>query len=83
MEDFPLFTAEEPREALLAFIESCMADGIPLPPNLLEQASQPAPEFIENKRRKKRKASEEGSPKKVSKRPKKKGISSSATLVLE
>lgn len=78
VEDFPLFIAEEPREALLAFIASCLSDGIPLPPDLMEQASQPAPEFIEKKRRKKRKASEDDSSKKVSKRHKKKGTSSSA-----
>lgn len=78
VEDFPLFTAEEPREALLAFITSCIAYGIPLPPDLLEQASQPAPKFIEKKRRKKRKASEDDSSKKVSKCHKKKGTSSSA-----
>lgn len=83
VEDFPLFTTEEPVECLLAFIVSCVADGIPLPPNLLEQASQPAPEFTLKKRRRKRKASEEGSPKKKEKRVKKKDISISDTHVLE
>lgn len=83
VEDFPLFTTEEPVEALMAFIESCMADGIPLPANMLEQASQPAPDFIEKKKRKKRKVSEEGSPKKKSKHIKKKGISFSDTSVLK
>lgn len=77
VEDFPLFTAEEPREALLAFIASCIEDGTPLPPDLMKQASEPAPEIIEKKRRKKRKAFEDGISKKVSKRSKKKGTSSS------
>lgn len=78
VEDFPLFTAEEPREALLSFIASCIADQTPLPHDLLQKAFEHDPEIIEKKRRKKRKAYEDGTYKKVSKRSKKKGTPSSA-----
>lgn len=52
VQDFPLWTREEPVESLLYFIESCKRDGIPLPPDLLEQASRPAPKFEVRKKRK-------------------------------
>lgn len=78
VEDFPLFTAKEPREALFPNIASCQADGTPMPSDLLKRASEPAPEIIEKKRRKKRKATEEGPSKRASKSSKRKGNSSSA-----
>lgn len=78
VEDFPLFTAEEPRDALFSYIASCLEDGTPMPSDLLKRASEPAPEIIEKKRRKKRKAYEEGCSKKLSKHSKRKGNSSSA-----
>lgn len=58
--DFPLFTVEEPVECLIAFIVSCLADGTPLPPDLLEQASRPAPDIDMRKRRRLKKKVSEG-----------------------
>lgn len=84
VEDFPLFTAKESVECLLAFIASCLADGTPLHVDLLERASQPATEVIMRKRRRKRIISEEEAPqRKKTKAVKKKGISLSETLVNE
>lgn len=53
VQDFPLWTNEESVESLMYFIESCKRDGIPLPPDLLEQASRPAPEFILGRKKRK------------------------------
>lgn len=84
VEDFPLFIVEEPVEILLAFIESCLADGTPLPPDLLEQASRPAPDIDMRKRRRKKKVSEEEGPqRKKSRAVKKRGISISEPLISE
>lgn len=49
VEDFPLFTAEEPMEALFAYIASCLEDGTPMPSDLLKRAYESAPEIIEKK----------------------------------
>lgn len=69
VQDFPLWTAEEPIECLLYYIESCKKDGIPLPPDLLEQARRPAPEVdMGRKRKQKMKAVAEEPQKKKKKR---------------
>lgn len=56
VEDFPLWNKEEPVECLIAFIAMCKMEGIPLPPDLLEQASRSAPDFELKKRKSKKKA---------------------------
>lgn len=53
--DFPLWTKEEPVECLIAFIVMCKQEGLPLPPDLLEQASRSAPDFDLRKKRKSKK----------------------------
>lgn len=50
--DFPLWTAEESVESLLYFIAECKREGIPLPPDLLEQARRPAPDIDMRRKRK-------------------------------
>lgn len=71
LEDFPLWTKEEPVECLIAFIAACKKDGIPLPPDLLEQAARSAPDFDMRRRRKSKKKavaeSEEEPPRKKKK----------------
>lgn len=52
---FPLWTAEEPVECLLYYIESCKRDGIPLPPYLLEQARRSVPDIDMRRKRKMKK----------------------------
>lgn len=71
VEDFPLWTAEEPIECLLYYIESCQKDGIPFPPDLLEQARRPAPGLdLGRKRKMKQKAVDEEPQKKKKKKNK-------------
>lgn len=55
VEDFPLWTKEEPVECLIAFIAMCKLEGIPLPSDLLEQASRSAPDTEMRRKRKSKK----------------------------
>lgn len=70
VEDFPLWTKEEPVERLIEFIATCKLEGIPLPPDLLEQASRPAPDMDMRRRGKSKKKAVEGEEGPRKKRPK-------------
>lgn len=85
VQDFPLWTNEESVESLMYFIAECKRDGIPLPPDLLEQARRPAPDFEVRKKRKLKKKvvveNEEPQKKKKNLIIRNKGISISETCI--
>lgn len=75
VEDFPLFTAEEPLEFMMDFVASCISDGQEelIPADILQRAREPAPEVHLRKRSKKRKADGESTSSRASKGSRKSG----------